>query len=128
MGHQPALAPPCGDGQRRRSTVEVRDATWLVRSVYDRFRKHNVALCFADWRDTHVTEPVTADFVYVRRHYGPGKGGNYPKKWLDRDITQILAWLKIGLDVYIYFNNDLGGHAIRNAKYVRAILAQRRQR
>ena len=64
----------------------------------------------------------------VRRHYGPGKGGNYPKKWLDRDITQILAWLKIGLDVYIYFNNDLGGHAIRNAKYVRAILAQRRQR
>lgn len=27
------------------------------------------------------------------------------------------------LDVYVYFNNDLGGHAIRNAKYVRQQLA-----
>jgi uncharacterized protein YecE (DUF72 family) len=66
--------------------------------------------------------------VYVRRHYGPGKGGNYPKKSLDRDVTQIRAWLKIGLDVYVYFNNDMGGHALRNAKYVQAALAQRRQR
>ncbi len=117
-----------GAGQRRRCVVEVRDATWLVPSVYERLRKHDVALCFADWRDTHVTEPVTADFVYVRRHYGPGKGGNYPKKSLDRDITQIRAWLKTGMDVYVYFNNDMGGHAVRNAKYVRAILGQRWQR
>jgi uncharacterized protein YecE (DUF72 family) len=57
--------------------------------------------------------------VYVRRHYGSGKGGNYRKKELERDIDQIRGWLKSGVDVYLYFNNDMGGHAIRNAKYVR---------
>ncbi len=37
-------------------------------------------------------------------------------------------WLGRGLDVYVYFNNDMGGHAIGNAKYVQAVLDQRRQR
>ena len=108
--------------KRYRSVIEVRDATWLVPPVFERLQKYGVALCFADWRDTHVTEPVTADFVYVRRHYGPGKGGNYRKKDLDRDVEQIEDWLKSGLDVYVYFNNDMGGHAIRNAKYVQEAL------
>lgn len=103
---------------RLRCVIEFRDATWLVPSVFELLRAHRVALCFADWRDILVTKPVTTDFVYVRRHYGPAKGGNYPKKNLDRDVEQIRVWLKKGLDVYVYFNNDMGGHAIRNAKYV----------
>ena len=69
-----------------------------------------------------MTEPVTTDFVYVRRHYGSGKGGNYRKKDLDRDVVRIEEWLKSSLDVYVYFNNDMGGHAIRNAKYVQEAL------
>jgi uncharacterized protein YecE (DUF72 family) len=101
-----------------RCAIEVRDATWLVEPVFEFLRADNVALCFADWRDTHVTHPVTANFVYVRRHSGPGAGGNYPKRHLDRDLGQIHDWLKAGLDVYVYFNNDMVGHAIRNAKYV----------
>jgi uncharacterized protein YecE (DUF72 family) len=108
-----------GAGKNRRCVIEVRDQTWLVPAVFERLESCGVALCFADWRDTHVTDPVTADFVYVRRHYGKGNGGNYPKKDLDRDVAQIRAWMKSGLDVYVYFNNDMGGHAIRNAKYVK---------
>ena len=107
-----------------RCVIEFRDATWLNRSVFDQLRRHGVALCFADWHDTHVVAPLTADFVYLRRHYGPGKGGNYPKKTLNKDVDQIRKWLKSGLDVYLYFNNDMGGHAIRNAKYVRDALTQ----
>ncbi len=109
--------------KNRLCVIEFRDATWLAPSVFDQLRRHRVALCFADWRDTHLSEPITADFVYVRRHYGPGKGGNYPKKDLDRDVVQIREWLQKGLDVYLYFNNDMGGHAIRNAQYVREALA-----
>lgn len=101
-----------------RCALEVRDATWLVPPVFELLRVHHVALCFADWRETHVTQPVTADFVYVRRHSGPEEGGNYPKRYLDSDLEHIHSWLKAGLDVYVYFNNDMGGHAIRNAKYV----------
>jgi uncharacterized protein YecE (DUF72 family) len=115
-------------GKKVRAALEVRDATWLVPAVFALLRKYRVALCFADWRDMHVTEPVTADFVYVRRHYGTAGGGNYGKADLDRDVKQIRGWLKDDLDVYVYFNNDMGGHAIRNAQYVRRALRQRRQR
>jgi uncharacterized protein YecE (DUF72 family) len=107
---------------RRRCVIEIRNSSWLVRPVFELLRAHNVALCFADWRDSHVTEPLTADFVYVRRHSGRGMGGNYPKKDLDRDIELIRKWVGEGLEVYMYFNNDLGGHAIRNARYVNEAL------
>jgi uncharacterized protein YecE (DUF72 family) len=114
-----------GARKHRRCVIEVREATWLVPAVFDRLRQHGVALCLADWRETHVAEPITADFVYLRRHYGPGKGGNYPKKELDRDVTKIRKWVKSGLDVYVYFNNDMGGHAVRNAGYVRDMCGRR---
>jgi uncharacterized protein YecE (DUF72 family) len=108
--------------RKLRSVIEFRDASWLIPPVFDLLRTHRVALCFADWKDTHVSDPVTADFVYVRRHSGRGAGGNYPEVDLDRDVRQIRDWLKAGLDVYVYFNNDLGGHAIRNAKYIQRAL------
>src|SRR5262245_61493494 len=113
-----ALAAHTGAGNVR-CAMEVRDATWLVPQVFELLQAHDVALCFADWKDTHVTDPVTADFVYVRRHSGSADGGNYAKQALNRDAEQIRRWLAAGLDVYVYFNNDWGGHAIRNAKYVR---------
>jgi uncharacterized protein YecE (DUF72 family) len=106
-----------------RSVIEVRDATWLVPQVFEMLRAHHVALCFADWRDTHVTDPVTADFVYVRRHSGSAHGGNYTREALNRDVERIRRWLAAGLDVYVYFNNDVGGHAIRNAKYVQQAIS-----
>jgi len=101
-----------------RCVIEFRDPTWLTMPVFRLLRNYGVAICFADWRDMPVTEPVTADFVYVRRHYGSAGGGNYSRKDLNADVAQVRAWLDKGLDVYVYFNNDMGGHAIRNAKYV----------
>jgi uncharacterized protein YecE (DUF72 family) len=105
-----------------RCAIEVRDPTWLIAETFDLLKQYRVALCFADWHDTHVTAPVTADFVYLRRHAGTAGGGNYTKTALDRDIKETQQWLRRGLDVYIYFNNDVAGHAIRNAKYVQEAL------
>jgi uncharacterized protein YecE (DUF72 family) len=110
-------------GRKIRCAIEVRDPTWLVPPVFDELRRYGIALCLADWRDMPVTGPVTADFVYVRRHYGKAAGGSYSKKELDEDITKIRNWMKRGLDVYVYFNNDMVGHAVRNAAYVRRALA-----
>jgi uncharacterized protein YecE (DUF72 family) len=104
-------------GRRVRCVVEVRDRTWLNESVFDLMRRNRVALCFADWRDLHVCDPVTADFVYLRRHFGRAKG-NYGKRDLDADANRIQKWLRQGLDVYVYFNNDMKGYAIRNSQYL----------
>jgi uncharacterized protein YecE (DUF72 family) len=66
---------------------------------------------------------LTADFTYVRFHgTGSRYGGNYPDEQL-RAWTRLIRswepWLSAG---FVYFNNDIGGHAIRNARSLRAML------
>jgi uncharacterized protein YecE (DUF72 family) len=109
-------------GSQVRSVLEVRDPTWLVSDVFRTLTRFNTALCLADWRDMTVSEPITADFIYVRRHYGRAGDGNYGQQELDNDVRQIQEWTRRGLDTYVYFNNDWKGYAIENAKYVRARL------
>ena len=107
-----------------RSVLEVRHASWLDDAVIKRLEAANVALCFHDWRELPVTAPVTADFVYVRRHgTSPRKyHGSYTAAMLKRDARDIRAWMRDGRDVYVYFNNDFEGHAWRNALTLKRLL------
>lgn len=100
-----------------RAVLEVRHPSWLEREVTDRLRKAGVALCLADWPELPVTGPVTADFVYLRRHgTGVRYGGSYPTTLLKADARQIRSWLRQGRDVYVYFNNDEAAFAVQDAQ------------
>ena len=111
-----------------RSVLEVRHASWLEDRVLARLTRANVALCFHDWRELPVSGPVTADFVYVRRHgTSPQKyHGSYTDAMLRADARDMRAWLRRGLDVYVYFNNDFEGHAWRNALTLKRLLRAQR--
>lgn len=100
-----------------RAVLEVRHASWLVPEVFDLLVRANVALCLQDWREAPVRAPVTADFVYVRRHgTTPRYSGSYRDAGLRADARAIRAWLGEGRDVYVYFNNDGNAYAVRNAE------------
>jgi len=107
-----------------RSVLEVRHASWLEDRIVQRLTRANVALCFHDWRTQPVTAPVTADFVYVRRHgTSPRKyHGAYTETMLRKDARDVRGWMRQGLDVYVYFNNDFHGHAWRNALTLKRLL------
>jgi uncharacterized protein YecE (DUF72 family) len=107
-----------------RAVLEVRHASWLVPETFERLREAGVALCLHDARVQPVVAPVTADFVYLRRH-GPGARyrGSYPETMLRADARRIRGWLARGHDVYVYFNNDGGGAAVRNARRLGHLLA-----
>jgi uncharacterized protein YecE (DUF72 family) len=111
-----------------RAVLEVRHGSWLEDRVIERLTRANVALCFHDWRELPVGAPVTADFVYVRRHgTSPTKyHGAYTDAMLRRDARDVRAWLRRGLDVYVYFNNDFEGHAWRNALTLKRLLRAQR--
>lgn len=80
----------------------------------------------ADWPEFLNDLPVTADFVYIRRH---GEGGNYSTDYsasaLRKDAGWIRKYLRSGKDVYICFNNDAYGHAPKNARELMGMLKQR---
>jgi uncharacterized protein YecE (DUF72 family) len=100
-----------------RWVLEVRHASWLVDSVFDRLSRANVSLCLHDWREQPVTGPLTADFVYVRRHGTRRRyGGSYTDAMLTADARRIDEWTRAGRDAYVYFNNDGRAAAVRNAR------------
>lgn len=63
--------------------------------------------------------PDTAPFVYLRRH-GPKDrapySGSYSGQAIRQDAKEISHWLAKRKTVYIYYNNDVGGAAPKDAK------------
>jgi uncharacterized protein YecE (DUF72 family) len=106
--------------RRRRWAVEMRDPSWLVDEVYDVLGRHGAALVIHDWLDHHPVR-LTSDWAYLRFH-GRNHAGSYSHQALSAQARRIAAWLDAGHDVYAYFNNDLGGHAPRNARALRRYL------
>ncbi len=108
---------------KARNTFEFRDKSWINKQVIALLVKNNTALCIADWPDFLCSAPVTADFVYIRRHGADGEyASGYTTEQLRADAKAINKFLKDGKDVFLYFNNEAGGYAPKNARELRNIL------
>jgi uncharacterized protein YecE (DUF72 family) len=104
-------------GGRYRWAFEFRDRRWLCAEVFDLLRDAKAALCIHDLITDHPRE-ITADWVYLRFH-GGSSGGNYTYQALQAEASHIRQYVAAGLDVFAYFNNDVGGHALHNAADLR---------
>jgi uncharacterized protein YecE (DUF72 family) len=103
--------------RRRRWAVEFRHESWLCQPVYDVLASHNAALCVHDLLEDHPRE-VTADWVYLRFH-GVDYSQTYTPQALTAEARRIKEDLSQGRDVFAFFNNDIGGHAVRDARDLR---------
>ena len=106
-----------------RHVVEFRDPSWLREEVFHLMERRGVAHCLHDMRPLEVPARVTAPPVYIRFHGDPAHGGNYPPAALAGWAGHIAEWRRRGLDVFVYFNNDIGGYALDNALTLRRLLA-----
>jgi uncharacterized protein YecE (DUF72 family) len=98
-------------------TFEFRDHTWYNEPVYDLLREYNAAFCIYDLEQHLSPVIVTANFVYIRLHGPVGKyNGSYSDEALQNWAEAALAWAEEGKTVYIYFDNDIGGHAVVDAQ------------
>ena len=106
--------------------LEFRDGSWYTNEIYGLLQQHNVALCVHDWHSVQWPQELTATFSYVRFHGTSGRyAGNYPDHFLKKWAAKIGGWAGCLNDVYVYFNNDVAGHAIRNARMLRAAVKKR---
>lgn len=99
-----------------RYAFEFRDETWLAVEIYELLKKYKAAIVFQDFPGWPIAEEVTTDFIYLRFH-GKTKlyTSNYSRAELEAWAKKGKAWLKRGLDLYAYFNNDALGYAVANA-------------
>jgi uncharacterized protein YecE (DUF72 family) len=109
--------------RKKLCVVEFRDNSWHVEPVYELLRRYNVAFCVYDLAGFRSPEILTADFTYLRLH-GPGGAyqGSYPNNVLRKWAKQIGAWQNMCETVFVYFNNDSQGHAVKNALALREMI------
>jgi uncharacterized protein YecE (DUF72 family) len=109
--------------RKRRYAFEFRNPTWHSNEVYAILRRHNAAFCA--WELAGVRSPVeiTADWTYVRLH---GPEGPYQGSYSDSALAgwagRIRKWRRRLRAVYVYFDNDQGAHAPRNAGALRKLV------
>jgi uncharacterized protein YecE (DUF72 family) len=99
-----------------RVAVEPRHDSWWTDEVHDLLGALGAALCLADSPHRHTPVWRTAGWTYLRLHEGVAR----PRPCYDRQA--LAAWARrladlVGpdADAYVYFNNDPGGCAVRDA-------------
>lgn len=101
-----------------RTAIEFRHPSWNVEQTFSILRRHQAAYCVMSGAHLPCELRATSNFVFVRLH-GPDHQNLYSGSYSDSDLRwwgdRVNEWSSQELDVFIYFNNDGYGHAVRNA-------------
>jgi len=108
----------------RTHVFEFRDPTWYNDEVRQLLTTTGMSFCIHDFRGFSCPVWLTGPAVYLRFHgstAAPYTGG-YSRPHLRRWAEKIQDFRQTGRDVYVYFNNDVGGHAVADARALQALL------
>jgi uncharacterized protein YecE (DUF72 family) len=106
----------------RRNVIEFRHSSWWNDDVYAAFEAAGVIFCSCS--GPRLPDPVikTADDIYIRFHG--------VQRWYRHDYShqELADWARRirtanAKRVWIYFNNDFNGYAIKNATMLEGLLA-----
>lgn len=101
-----------------RFAIEVRNKTWISDVCFDLLSAHNIAFVIADSGTRYpYHEAITTDFTYLRFHgYEQLYASDYSDDQLAQYAEKIKVWLENGKEVWVFFNNDFHGYAVKNAE------------
>ena len=107
--------------------VEFRHPSWNADDVYALLERRRAAYVVMSGAGLDCVLRATADFVYVRLH-GPSGQHLYAGSYSEDDLAwwaqRCREWDAQGRDVFVYFNNDGEGHAVRNAWTLKSLLGR----
>lgn len=106
-----------------RHAFEFRNASWYTDEIVGLLRHYGAALCIHDWRGREMPLAITSGFGYFRFHGPTGHYiGRYTREEMETWSSQITSATAGLQDAYVYFNNDVGGHAVWNAREMTGLL------
>ena len=110
----------------RRNVVEFRHRSWWRPSVYDALAENKITFCAVSAPRLPDSFPAHQPLLYVRL--------SGVKRWYRHDYSreELMQWseriLSSGAEeVWVYFNNDRDGFAIKNALVLRRMLRTAQQ-
>jgi len=101
--------------------IEFRHPSWYTEDVYAALRRARVTVCLHDMQGSAPDRMSIGPFRYVRFHGASAKyAGAYPAE-------QLAGWadwlVREGKPAFVYFNNDAGGQAPRDARALRDLVS-----
>jgi uncharacterized protein YecE (DUF72 family) len=107
--------------------VEMRHPSWHQEPMFELLERRRAAYCVMSGAGLPCLLRATSGMVYVRLH-GPDHGALYGGSYSDDDLRwwadRAREWEVQRREVFLYFNNDGGGNAVRNADRLRELLGQ----
>jgi uncharacterized protein YecE (DUF72 family) len=104
-----------------RVALEFRHGSWLIEPVFELLRSQSIALCIPDHPQIPRSFEITSDFTYIRMHL-PTQGLGYGPSALEPWANRTRDWQRRDLDVFVYFNNDEEGYAVRDADALKSLV------
>jgi uncharacterized protein YecE (DUF72 family) len=108
--------------------VEFRHKSWYDEEVLALLDRHGVGFVAHDLKGLISPRWASGRTAYVRFH---GSGGRYSGRYTDDALLRWTDWCleqsKAGRSVWCYFNNDIHGHAIEDARTLKSMVSQMRR-
>jgi uncharacterized protein YecE (DUF72 family) len=106
-----------------RFAFEFRNPSWYRQETYEMLARDGHIFCIHDMAGIATGKVITSDSIYIRFHgYDSMYGGDYPETTLQEWAQWIGTQFLEKRSVYAYFNNDIGGYAIKNCMSLRSML------
>jgi uncharacterized protein YecE (DUF72 family) len=106
---------------------EFRDTSWFGKDVQSLLKTYNASLVYSDSPRFPLLEDTVQPFSYIRFH---GPEALYASSYTDYQLQiwaeKIQRFVENG-DVYVYFNNDINGHAVENARRLVTLVSSKIQ-
>jgi uncharacterized protein YecE (DUF72 family) len=110
------------------SVFEFREPSWYTPETYLLLDRYGASFCVHDMPGSKSERIAVGPIVYVRFHGGEGK---YWGRYSDEGLLGWTDWLigqaEQGRAAWCYFNNDVHGHAIEDARTLKSMVRQMRR-
>lgn len=107
------------------SVFEFRNSSWYAPGTFSLLERYGASFCVHDMPGSNSERIAVGPVVYVRFHGGEGK---YWGRYSDERLLSWTDWLidqtRCGRTCWCYFNNDVNGHAIEDARTLKAMVRQ----
>jgi uncharacterized protein YecE (DUF72 family) len=107
------------------SVFEFRNKDWYVPETYSLLDRYGASFCVHDMPGSKSDRIAVGAIAYVRFHGGEGK---YWGRYSDEGLLSWTDWVVEqecqGRSVWCYFNNDIHGHAIEDARTLKSMVRQ----
>jgi len=110
--------------RKHKAVFEFRHESWYADDTFKLLDDFNAGFCIHDLSGQPTPKRITGGVIYIRFHGASGRyAGNYTKPLLAKWAKWIKENKKGVRCIYAYFNNDVEGHAVENARALKTLFS-----